>query len=1150
MRFTVLTLTVAALISAASTAAAVEVVRGQDEVTLTSGDCSVVVDTSRGCAAIRQVRLPNDKDNLVKNATAALYFTEGKHWVDESWMKASKTSVREIALGKSVQAQVKDFGGFLLTKDVALRDDGPQIVVSYTLKAIRQTKPELICPAGLALPVELDTVATADGRLQAHDLKTDDFALKLDAPWYGFLSRATGKGVVLAPLATPDMYKVKWIGHKADGSLQLVWRLHPMRTFEEGDEVRFAYSIVPFDGSIQEASKLALAARSQLAALVEVKPEPGAGPADLAKGLRVAYCPAFAQAPHVDGRLDDACWEQAGVIDKLLTIDGKRWGQAATTAYIGRDEANLYVGVRCEEPLMRELRTDAQPGSTQVWTDDCVELFIECGAPNAGYAHLIINAAGVRQDNLPGERPITYTWTAATSRQEASWSVEVRVPFVDLGVEPPAEGRSWRLNLCRSRLPKREATCWSPTFKDFHVPERFGVMVFGSPMVRVRQVAPGLVAETEERTFSIKLENLSKAQAAVSGGFSLHLGDTQLAASKLTAELAPGATTWLETPYEVQATGLHTVGVRLSDASDGRAVFDGAFRGVIYSAGLNSSIYPCEDDANRLHVARDTMQHFFFVPANHSKTTRDAFSFVLIMPEGVDVTQASGDALKMYYRPTLESRKPVTRDGLKMVEWVWKADRALGSRDIKKVRFYSTWCGALTVDEGLAEGEHPFYFYLQSGDEREAEHAATLVVLPKPEGSQPQTIAIGMSMWTASPTPEFWAGLLDTYRRCGMNTLDGAHMLSKGEQWFKPVLERNMRPWRLMYWYWWNDPYIEAHPEHAAVTFDGKPDEKRICPEIMAGEGEAIAGVMASLVNQVREGATLGTWWDLEGPGCFDACFCPRCIEAFRKTAGLPEDEELTPLRIQAKYGDQWVDFACGQSARIAARMRDYARAHDSQWKLAVYCALQNEHTRRAYRVDWDVLTPHIDVATPSFYSYSVSDLAKRFTSGVTDFVRYIQGMKDIPVWNTLTTGYGRGGQYVSDGRLTKMQIVKSVAYGAQGTFQWWWGPVDGRHYHAYARASSTISRLERFFTDGTMAPGLLSGEQPPGTSRVAWQLGDSLLVMLFNDAVGEPRQARARIPVGFRITRDDGRAEIDLQQGVVSATVAPLDYRWVILSK
>jgi hypothetical protein len=44
---------------------------------------------------------------------------------------------------------------------------------------------------------------------------------------------------------------------------------------------------------------------------------------------------------------------------------------------------------------------------------------------------------------------------------------------------PPQPGDRWRINLYRiERLPIGARLAWSPTFKDSHVPARFGEIIF------------------------------------------------------------------------------------------------------------------------------------------------------------------------------------------------------------------------------------------------------------------------------------------------------------------------------------------------------------------------------------------------------------------------------------------------------------------------------------------------------------------------------------------------------------------------------------------------------------------------------------------------------------------------------------------------
>src|SRR5690606_568822 len=65
------------------------------------------------------------------------------------------------------------------------------------------------------------------------------------------------------------------------------------------------------------------------------------------------------------------------------------------------------------------------------------------------------------------------------------WSCELRIPVSCFGLESIAAGDTWRVNFFRCDGPgndhERRFLAWSPTGKrNFHVPERFGRLVFRS----------------------------------------------------------------------------------------------------------------------------------------------------------------------------------------------------------------------------------------------------------------------------------------------------------------------------------------------------------------------------------------------------------------------------------------------------------------------------------------------------------------------------------------------------------------------------------------------------------------------------------------------------------------------------------------------
>ncbi len=1130
---------------------AVEIDRSDSALRIASGVLDVSLDLSKSSAMPVALRMPPEGQSLLSALACSLYYPENRHWVAENWLKATAVDLERGEGVATVTADCGSFGGFHLRKTLTLRDASEIVQVCYDLEALQETAPQLIVPVNLACAPGLDRLITPAGEVPAADVSAEGLGMELAAEWYAFRASADGAGLAIVPISWPQMHGVNYVRRGPDGALSLAMRLHPMRAFQPGDSVRFAYNIAVFNG---DAAAAVTAARAAGAGPIEYPPAAAqAKQVDavaLGSGLRATVCPATAAAPVLDGMLDEPCWVQGGVMDRFMAIDGTRFAEAPTTARVLHDSAGVYVAVRCAEPMMEQVQANAVAGGGQVWTDDCVELFIDPDGDGKAYTHLIINAAGVTQDNFPGERAVTHQWRAAAARGVGFWSVEAFIPYSDLEISPPAPGQCWRMNVCRSRLPKREATCWCPTSSGFHVPERFGVVAFGSPLPAVTHISTGLDATATVQSLIVGVQNPGPTEAVLSGSIELLREGRTLVQAPVEATVAPGAVRQVAVPYSLELPGLYELRLALGSAEGRGDVLVASFPGTVHSLGLNSAIFPAEKDNNRLMIAKGTVQHAFFIPANHSDNTYEQFAFVLTVPEGIEVINATGDVHTAYYRASLASREPVEREGMGMVRYVFEADRGLGKRDITRMAFYNGWCPAFIPSDDLPEGDYPFFFNLVSGDEAEIEHRGTFTILPRPVGARLKHLKLGACAWTICPTEEFWRRLLDTYVTCGINMLD-AWISQLDRKWSDPIHERNIESWRGMWWFWWNDEYLKAHPEHAAISSDGKPAERLICPQIMAArDNDAIAGVMDPILEAVADGRYIGSWWDLEGPASFSACFCPRCLSAFRESAGIPADEQLTPLAIQTAHADEWLDFACLQSARIAERMKQYALDRGSDWKLAVYSAVQNEHTRRAYRVDWTTLTPVIDVVTPSFYSAGVGDLGSTFTEGNMAFVDLIRAIKDVPIYNTLSVGHDRQSHYISDGRITRMQIIKSIAFGADGTWQWWWGPTDGRHYTAYADASRTLAPIEGFFVDGVMKPALLAGAPVAGTTRIAWEQGEQLLVMLFNDTTSGRIEATADVPAGYGIRRQDHDGGIALRDGVVHADVEPLFCRWVVLSR
>lgn len=203
----------------------------------------------------------------------------------------------------------------------------------------------------------------------------------------------------------------------------------------------------------------------------------------------------------VDGKLDDMVWTKVLPLRNLRNnLDGSPG--AKTEAKILYDDDFLYVSFRSSD---NNIWATLKSRDQHLWDEEVVELFVQADPHQKSYIELEVNPLGTMLDIylLDIRKPLNYeSWNSQRLKWgvelfgtvdgkdgDREWTCEIALPMEDVVTAqnlPPQAGDQWRINLYRvEKLPKPELLAWSPTFKDdFHIPERFGEIVFTNKVVR------------------------------------------------------------------------------------------------------------------------------------------------------------------------------------------------------------------------------------------------------------------------------------------------------------------------------------------------------------------------------------------------------------------------------------------------------------------------------------------------------------------------------------------------------------------------------------------------------------------------------------------------------------------------------------------
>jgi len=205
----------------------------------------------------------------------------------------------------------------------------------------------------------------------------------------------------------------------------------------------------------------------------------------------VLRIPPLPQAPILDGDLDDPAWARAAKIDRFYqNIDMMRVvpTEGRTEACIGYTDTSICVAVKGYEEDTQNLVARHTTHDSNVWLDDCVEVFFDPDLDQRTFYQIVANTLGVMfdieysaDDDMRGTDSSKWNGEqrVATRVEPTFWTLEMEIPLRSLGAGQVQQGDVWGFNLVRARIGKAaEHGAWMPPYGYSGRPDWFGLLVF------------------------------------------------------------------------------------------------------------------------------------------------------------------------------------------------------------------------------------------------------------------------------------------------------------------------------------------------------------------------------------------------------------------------------------------------------------------------------------------------------------------------------------------------------------------------------------------------------------------------------------------------------------------------------------------------
>jgi hypothetical protein len=186
---------------------------------------------------------------------------------------------------------------------------------------------------------------------------------------------------------------------------------------------------------------------------------------------------ACSSKPRLDGKLNDAVWQQAEAVE--LHSSGHDDGDWPAVALLAHDNEFLYLAINCRRAASTQPppASGPRPRDPDLSASDRVEIYLDVDRDWVTAYRLVVDQRGWVAEDCWGDPTWNPSWFIAADQQGGSWTVEAAIPLSELsGVTPKAKD-AWAFGLQRI-VPGVGFQSWTMPAAVKACPEGFGYLIF------------------------------------------------------------------------------------------------------------------------------------------------------------------------------------------------------------------------------------------------------------------------------------------------------------------------------------------------------------------------------------------------------------------------------------------------------------------------------------------------------------------------------------------------------------------------------------------------------------------------------------------------------------------------------------------------